>query len=123
MKKILIPIIAILGFTSCQDCKDCTVNTDITVLTETFNPYTSTSVSDSRNGVFHMFNQLTINPNYTTSDLTDFDFLFDNAVPYYELCGTELKDRNSKSFNYTQIMGDSASYLYTYTWTETWDCK
>ena len=45
MKKLFIPIIALLGFSACQDCKDCTANTDVTVLVETFNPNTATSTS------------------------------------------------------------------------------
>ena len=79
MKKIFIPIIALLGFSSCQDCKDCTANTDVTVLVETFNPNTATSTTLSQTGIF-------VAP---TSGNTDLESQF-LPVAYGEFCGSEL---------------------------------
>ncbi len=112
MKKIFIPIIALLGFSSCQDCKDCTANTDVTVLVETFNPNTTTSTTLSQTGIF-------VAP---TSGNTDLESQF-LPVAYGEFCGSELNDYDGKSVTSTVTIGDSATTLYTYTWTERYDCK
>tara|TARA_B100000900_G_scaffold415703_1_gene446757 strand:+ start:3259 stop:3597 length:339 start_codon:yes stop_codon:yes gene_type:complete len=112
MKKIFIPIIALLGFNACQDCKDCTANTDVTVLVETFNPITATSTTLSQAGIF-------VTPTAGNTDLES-QFL---PVAYGEFCGSELKDYDGKSVTSTVTIGDSATTLYTYTWTEKYDCK
>ena len=113
MKKIFIPVIAFLGLTSCQDCKDCTLSTNISVLVETFNPDTSSTVSlENQSGVFVL-------PT-TGSELLEDLFI---PVGYGEFCGTDLKDVDGQSTTFTESVGDSSTTLYTYTWTETYDCK
>ena len=112
MKKIFIPLIALLGFSSCQDCKDCTANTNVTVLVETFNPNVATSTSYSQTGIF-------VSPISGTTDLES-QFL---PISYGEFCGSELKEYDGKSVTNTVTIGDSTTTLYTYTWTEKYDCK
>ena len=112
MKKLFIPIIALLGFSACQDCKDCTANTDVTVLVETFNPNTATSTSYSQTGIF-------VAP---TAGTTDLQSQF-SPVAYGEFCGSELNEYDGKSVTSTLSIGDSATTLYSYTWTERYDCK
>ena len=110
MKKIFIPIIALLGFSSCQDCKDCTVNTDVTVLIESISGTAADStITYSQAGIYDPSNGFTNTP---------------ENIPYYEYCGTELKDVDGKTETLTEIDTNLIPGLrYTFTWTEKWDCK
>lgn len=113
MKKIFLPLIAItFGLASCKDCKDCTINTDVSVLVETFNPDTSSTETFSQQGVFSV-------PTTGTTNLEDQFF----PIGYGEFCGSNLQDIDGKSETMTQSVGDSATTLYTYTWTAKYDCK
>ena len=108
MKKIFIPIIALLGFSACQDCKDCTVYTDASVRIETtLGTYTDTTITYSDYGTY------TPGPGFSSYPSL-----------YQERCGTDLKDIDGKTITTTQIdTSTTAGIRYTHTWTETWDCK
>ena len=114
MKKILIPIIALLGFSACQDCKGLYSKHGCNCFSRNFQ---SKSLLHQHLILKQEFFAAPTSRNYR---FTNSQFL---PVAYGEFCGSELKEYDGKSITSTITIGDSATTLYTYTWTERYDCK
>ncbi len=148
MKKItlLSTALVLLLATSCQDCKDCTVNSTITLKIDYFelitvylNPLDSTQVrydysfESSETIRSEHFGSLAIDPSDFPSDTTNLlslgqgerDLsLFFTPVGISEYCGSDLSDvSNTTITTPVVLLSDSAFGKFTYTITEEYDCK
>ncbi len=107
---------------SCLDCKDCQVTTDMNLTVEYYSPSDSTSTYnlDSTKSYSHQGPGALANTN--PSILTDLDQYL-SPIAIFEFCGDDLKDLNNSSTSFDQVSGDSAVALFKYSWTESWECK
>lgn len=148
MKKItlLSSALVILLATSCQDCKDCTVSSTITLKIDYFNllpvyldPLDSSQVrydyffasSETINSE-HM-GSLAVDGNSLPSDTTSLLLLgqgerdlslFFTPVGISEYCGSDLSDvSNTTITTPVELLSDSALGKFSYNIIEVYDCK
>lgn len=121
-KFIISALLATFIFTSCQDCKDCQSTANITLTKEFF--------TTNSNGHYVLDSTKThtytaIGRFATPTDKEDSLALYITPVSIMELCGSDLKDADGKSLSFDYTVGpyDSATSIYKYNWTESWDCK
>lgn len=122
LKLISLSFLSVVLLSSCLDCKDCQVATDMNLNVEyyTFDSSTSTYTLDSTRNYSHQGLGALANTNPTI--LTDLDQYL-SPISITEVCGDDLKDLNNSSTSFDQVSGDSAVALFKYSWTENWECK
>ena len=119
--RFIIPALLVaLVFTACQDCKDCQSTAGVTLTKEFFvTNIDGDYVLDSTK--VHTYTAIGrfATPSFKDDSLA----LYTTPVSIMELCGNDLTDADGESIAFEQILGDSATGFYKYSWTETWDCK
>lgn len=119
--KFIIPLLLLaFTFTACQDCKDCQSTADITLTKKFFaTDLDGNYVLDSTKT--HTLNTIGRFAMPATKDDSLSQYI--TPISIMELCGTDLSDADGNSLSFESTLGDTASGTYTYSWTETWDCK
>ena len=127
LKLILLCAIVAVSLSSCLECLDCQVSTDMNLKVEFHTYVDSTSSynldstkSYSYQGLGELLVTEPIIPVDTNSVIDFGQYL--SPISIGEFCGEDLKDVKNTSISYDQVSGDSTA-LFKYTWTENWDCK
>ena len=116
IKIILTGLLASVALSSCLDCMDCQITTDVNLSVEYYSNSNDSLILDSISSIAYS------GPGYVM--LSD-----DNMSTYLsptsdtEACGDDLKDINNSTLTFETTVGDSTSGLYKYNWTESWECK
>lgn len=121
LKLITLCAFIVVSLSSCLECLDCQVTTDMNLNIEYYTYVDSTSSYnlDSTSSYSHQgLGALVVTD---PSVLTDFDQYL-SPVSIAELCGDDLKDVKNSTITYDQVSGDSTA-LFKYSWTESWDCR
>ena len=123
IKIIFTGLLAIM-FSSCMDCMDCQVTTDINLSVEYYSLNSSgdMSIDSTTNFTYNVqgYINATLPDNVNAStDMTPYI----SPINVKESCGDELKDINNSTLNFETVLGDSITGLHKYNWSETWDCK
>ena len=122
--KIIFAGLLTIMLTSCMDCMDCQVTTDINLSVEYY------SLDSIGNMGLDSTTNFTYNvQGYINATLPDNVNASTDMTPYIspinvkESCVDELKDINNSTLNFETVLGDSITGLHKYNWSETWDCK
>lgn len=122
--KIIFALLLTIMLTSCMDCMDCQVSTDINLSVEHYSINTSGSMNLDSTTNFSYNVQGYINatlPNNVDANTNMTAYV--SPINIKEACGDELKDINNSTLNFETILGDSITGLHKYSWSEIWDCK
>jgi hypothetical protein len=117
-------ILSAITFTSCQDCKDCQSTSTLNLSIEYF-ALDSTGVYQVSETATHTYTGVGSISNSTLPTDTNAINLASAISPILtqELCGEELKEFNNNTITFEQIIGDTLTGLFKYSWTENWDCQ
>ena len=114
-------IFSIVLLSSCLDCLDCQVSTDMNLNIEYYSYVDSTSsytLDSARNYSHQGLGSLVITD---PTILTDFSQYL-SPISVTEVCGSDLKDLNNSTVTFDQVSGDSSA-LFKFSWTESWECN
>ena len=122
--KIIFAGLLTIMLSSCMDCMDCQVSTDINLSVEYYSFNTNGDMNLDSTTNFSYNEQGYINatlPNNVNSNTEMTAYI--SPINIKETCGDELKDINNSTLNFETILGDSITGLHKYNWSEIWDCK
>lgn len=120
--------IVVVLLSSCLECLDCQVTTDMNLTVEYHTYVDSTSsynLDSTTNYTLQGLGQLLVTDPAVpidTNSVIDFERYL-SPISIGEFCGEDLKDVKNTSISYDQVSGDSINGLFKYTWTESWDCR
>ena len=122
--KIIFAGLLTIMLTSCMDCMDCQVATDINLSVEHYsiNPSGGMNLDSTTNFSYNVQGYIKESlPIYVdaSTDMTPYI----SPINIKESCGAELKEIKNSTLSYETVLGDSISGLHKYNWSETWDCK
>lgn len=116
IKIILTGLLASVVLSSCLDCMDCQITSDVNVSVEYYSISNDSIILDSTSSFAYS------GPGYIMISENDTNTYL-SPVSVMEACGQDLKDINNSTLTYETTTGDSITGLYKYNWSESWECK